>query len=79
MAATITLYTVCWNNYWDNYGEKWAEYVAKFNTQPDEIIIVSDSPIDISGIKHSNVKNVVSVLQDGEQPASKYRNTTNYR
>jgi hypothetical protein len=62
--ATISLYTICWNNYWDKYGAKWTALVNQLNTAPDEIVIVSESQIDTSSLSNPNVKLIV--VDDGE-------------
>ena len=46
MDNTITLYTCAWGNYWEKYGGKWIEQVKNLNTQPDEVFIVSDKPLN---------------------------------
>jgi hypothetical protein len=56
---TITLHVASWNNYWDKFGDAWCNNVNSFNTQPDEIVIVSDVPVDFSNLKNTNVKNIV--------------------
>jgi hypothetical protein len=71
---TITLHTASWNNYWDKYGQEWASNVNKFNTKPDEIIIVSDSPIDFSMLNYPNVKNVIVPIVGPHKVLPYYRN-----
>jgi hypothetical protein len=44
--STKTLCTRCFNGYWDIYGSKFIKGVKSLNTKPDEILIVSDAPID---------------------------------
>jgi len=64
-----------WGNHWDVYGQAWSENVNKFNTIPDEIVIVSDKEIDTSLIKITdNVKIFVSSVPDGLKPHTYYRN-----
>lgn len=73
---TITLYTMSWGGYWDRYGKTWSEYINKLNTRPDEIIIVSDEPLDMSTISITdNIKNVVVQSLPGQSNVSHYRNT----
>lgn len=71
---TITLYTMSWGVYWDKFGKFWSERVNNFTTQPDEIIIVSDAKVDISALKHSNVKNIIVPIDKPFYPIGHYRN-----
>jgi hypothetical protein len=74
--GSISLYTISWNGYWDKYGPTWISNINKFTTTPDQIVIVSDSDIDVSEIKNNNVL-VVKVSDDKkyEKKHSFYRNT----
>lgn len=71
---TITLYTTSWNGYWQRFGQRWSQHVNSFNTQPDEIIIVSDAPLDTSSLNNKNVKNIVLDNVVSYKPISYYRN-----
>lgn len=42
---TKTLYTCAWGNYWEKYGKQWISYVEKFNTKPDQVIVISDKKL----------------------------------
>jgi len=57
---SISLIFISWNGYWDQYGKSITENINNFNTQPDEIIVVSDVPIDTSEINCTNIKNVIA-------------------
>jgi hypothetical protein len=74
MKPTITLSTSAWSGYWERYGKQWAKNVANFNTQPDEIVIVSDTKIDTSFIKHDNVKNIVFEEKNIHKKLPQFRN-----
>lgn len=64
-----------WNNYWDKYGSQWAKHINNLNTAPDEILIISDTDLDLSAITITkNVKNIVANIPAGQQAASYYRN-----
>ena len=71
---TITLYVMSWNGYWDKYGAQWIQHVNNFRTQPDEIVIVSDSKIDASTLTQSNVKNIIVPTDKYFNPVGNYRN-----
>lgn len=71
---TITLYTTSWGGYWDTYGQQWASLVNNFNTTPDEILILSDEPLDTSLLVHNNIKNIVAVPPKNARKASYYKN-----
>jgi len=75
MKKTITLYTLSWNGYWDKHSKKWINYINNLNTKPDEIIIVSDNPIDTSKINHPNINNIVLPINNYRDVVSLYRNT----
>lgn len=75
MTSSITLYTMSWNGYWEKYGKQWAIYINKLNTVPDEILVISDKPIDTSYITiTNNIKNIVLEIPEGQQTVSYYRN-----
>lgn len=71
---TITLYTTSWNDYWKKFGQRWSQHVNNFNTQPDEIIIVSDVAIDTSSLNNKNVKNIIINKTLNYKPIAYYRN-----
>jgi hypothetical protein len=74
MKKTITLYTLAWDGYWDKHGKKWSYYINNLNTSPDEIIIVSDLPIETSFINHPNVKNIIKATDTYQDIIALYRN-----
>ena len=74
MKSTVTVYTMSWNGYWDKYSDLWCEDINSLNTIPDEIIIVSDAPIDTTKLKHNNVKNIVSPRTLNKRMTGIYRN-----
>jgi len=51
--STKTLYTIVWGGHWEKYSEQWIEGVRGLNTQPDQIIIVSDKSIE--GLKINKI------------------------
>jgi hypothetical protein len=63
-----------WNGYWDKYKNTWSNNINSLNTQPDEIIIVSDMTLDTTILKNKNVKNIVVPNYYEKRPASTYRN-----
>lgn len=64
-----------WNGYWEIYGDRWASCINKLATEPDEILIISDAPIDISNITiTNNIKNIVLANPPGQARVSHYRN-----
>ena len=44
--STKTLYTCVWNGYWEKFGQKWINEVNNLNTQPDEVLVISDKQIN---------------------------------
>jgi hypothetical protein len=74
MKKTVTLYTTSYNNYWDKHGQEWCSDVNNLSTKPDEIIIVSDAPVDLSCLNYENVKNITSPVVKGRRMVSEYRN-----
>lgn len=38
--------TAAWGDYWLRYGERWSNCVRQMNPQPDQVIVVSDKPIE---------------------------------
>lgn len=43
---SISIITAAWGDYWERYGEQWTLYIKRLNTTPNEVIIVSDKPIN---------------------------------
>jgi glycosyltransferase involved in cell wall biosynthesis len=41
-----TIITAAWGVYWEKYGDKWTQSILKLNPQPNEVIVVSDKPVD---------------------------------
>ena len=76
---SITLYTVSFNGYWEKYGQQWSECVNKFNTEPDEIIVVSDVKIDTSFLNNKNIKNIILDYNKIKHGNSSYRSVSSFR
>lgn len=76
---SITLYTVSFNGYWEKYGQQWSMYVNKLNTEPDEIIIVSDVKIDTSFLNNKNIKNIILDYNKIKHGNSSYRSVASFR
>jgi len=72
--STITLYSISWNGYWEKYSDNVIKNISNFNKIPDEIVVVSDAPIDLSKINHSNIKNIVFKNPPSYRPHYAYRN-----
>lgn len=64
---SITLYTTSWNGFWKKYKNTFEDNVTRLRTKPDEIIIVSDEPID------TYFKNIVA-NKKGPYPFPHFRN-----
>lgn len=71
---TICLYTISYNGYWEKHGERWCSDINNLNTKPDEIIVASDVPLDLSSLNYENVTNIVSPVVPGRRMVSEYRN-----
>lgn len=61
--GSISIAICSWNGYWKKFGEKISKNINSFNTQPDEIVIVSDEDIDTSLINCKNIK-VIKVVEN---------------
>lgn len=73
--TSITLYTMAWGGFWEKYGESWINQVLSLATKPEEIVIVTEKPIDCSKLNFLNVKNIVHVApSDLEYKTGHYRN-----
>ena len=71
---TISLVIPSWNDYWDKFKNQVVSNINSFNTQPDEIVIVSDKKCDTSGLECKNIKNILIDKPNGEKIISVFRN-----
>jgi hypothetical protein len=42
----ITLCTIAYGDYWEKYSERYLESLKKLNRKPDQLLIVSDKPLE---------------------------------
>ncbi len=55
----MSLIICSWNQYWEKFGDIVSNNINNFNTQPNEIIFISDEEINTDALKCRNVKKVL--------------------
>ena len=51
-ARDITVVSVCYGDYWDKFSDAWIEAISMLDPAPAEVILVSDVPRDIAGVRN---------------------------